>query len=173
METEKRNIPDWLKRLLFYVIAIFASVMLLYHPVFSFQEDKGIIYVRSFTMDMNNFCVIQTNISTGVSDIIDVMSVGGLYICAWVMLVLSALALLCFWDDVWRMRLCVAAAFFAGAYYLLMIYYAIEITDEYYTTLYPNLYSLLPALVLQSMLVIRKNIARTLRLQYENEEKEE
>ena len=173
METKKKNIPDWVKQLLCFLTAIIASVMLLYQPVFSFQEDKGIIYVRSFTMDPHNLYVIQTNISSGVSDIIDIMPVGGLYICAWAMLITSVLALLCFFDDVWRMRLCVLSAFFAGAYYILMMYYAVDITDEYFTTLYPNLFALLPALVLQSMLVVRKIVAHTLMQQNEDEEKEE
>ena len=174
METnEKKRVPDWLKRLIFILLAIIATLVLKDHPVFSFQEDKGIIYIRSFTMDNYDFYVIQTNISTGASDIIDIMSVSGLHFCAWAILVVCGLTFIWFWDDVWRMRLCVLAAVLAGVYYIIMIYYALEITDEYFTTLYPNIFAVLPAIVLQLMLIVRRSIARTLRSQNDDEEKED
>ena len=169
----KKYIPEWLKGPLFIIISIIASVTLLNHPVFSFKEDKGILYVRSFSMDSSNFYVIQTNISNGVADIIDIMPVSGLHICAWAMVLTCVAALLCFWDELWRMRICIAAIVFAGAYYILMIYYAVEITDEYYSTLYPNLFALLPAVVMHLLLIVRKDIAHMLLSQNENEEKEE
>ena len=170
---EGKHIPSWLKRTAYVLIAIFATVLLLTRPVFSFQEDTGIIYIRSFSMDAKTFYVTQTDIKSGVEEITDIMSVMGLHLCALMMLITCVACLLCFFSNKWRMILCIIAACLAGLYYLLMMYYAIEMTDKYYATLYPNLIAILPALVLQMMLLVRREIARKIRIENEEEEKEE
>ena len=45
------------RRWAYMLIAIAASAVMFLHPVFSFQQDKGIIYVRSFSMDQKRFYV--------------------------------------------------------------------------------------------------------------------
>ena len=174
MEEKKRNKvrPVYL-RWAYMVISVVAAALLLSHPVFSFQEDKGIIYVRSFSMDAKTFYVVQTKLDSGMEEVTETMSVAGLHYCAWAMLVTCAACILCFFSRKWRMILCILAAFLAGAYYILMIYYAIQMTDNYYTTLYPNLFALLPAVVLQLMLLARRDIAHRIMTENENEEKEE
>ena len=152
------------------IIAVIASWLLLSHPVFSFQDDKGIIYTRSFSMDTKLFYVTQTKLETGAEEVTATMSVAGLYYTAWVMFILCATSLLCFFNARWRMTLNVIAAICAGVYYILMIYYAIAMTDNHYTTLYPNLYALLPAIVLQFMLLVRRSTAREIVAENENEE---
>jgi len=155
------------------LMAVLASALLFVRPVFSFQEDKGIIYVRSFSMDSKMFYVTQTEMKTGMEEVVSTMSVKGLYICAWAMLATCLAALLCIFDDFWRMTLCIIAAALAGVYYLLMVYYAVQITDRFYTTLYPNLMAVLPAIVLQLMLLVRRDIAHDMMIANEDEEKEE
>ena len=155
------------------LFAILASALLLNRSVFSFQEDKGIIYVRSFSMDQNTFYVTQTNLRTGAEEVTAMMSVAGLHYCTMAMLSVSIACLLCFFSNRWRMVLCMIVIVLAGAYYLLLIYYAIEITGEHYTTMYPNLWAILPAIVLQMMILVRQNVARTIMAENEDEEQAE
>lgn len=174
MEKKKKiNIPTWAKQVICIFVAIIASGLLLKLPVFFFQDDKGIMYVRSFSMTPKIFYVMQTEIATGIEEVSATMSVAGLYYCAWAMLLTSLACLLCIYNNRWRMILCVAAAFFAGAYYLLMIYYAIEMTGNHYSTLYPNFVALLPAVVLHMMLLVRRNLAQSIMAENEDEEQED
>ena len=48
----------------------------------------------------------------------------------------------------------------AGLFYILMIVYAIRMTDQHYATLYPNFAAIWPAIVLQAMLLTRSNMIR-------------
>lgn len=147
-------------RCIYMVIAIVASMMLSIRPAFSFQDDKGIIYVREFSMDMKVFVETRTNMQTGIQHIESTMSVKGIYLCYIVMVLGSILCFFCFFSNYWRVWLCNITAFAAGIYYILIIYYAIQITDIHYTTLYPNITILFPAIVLQTMVLVRKNIIR-------------
>ena len=161
------------RRWLYMVLAIAASVVLLVRPVFSFQEDKGIKYVRSFSMTQKTFYVTQTDLKNGASEVTARMSIKGLYYCAWVLVICCAACMLTMFNDRRRMGWCVIAAFVAGAYYVLMVYYAMRMSGDHYATLYPNFYALLPALVMQFMLLVRRSVARTIMEANEDEEQEE
>ena len=150
------------RRWIYMLIAIGASMFLLSHPVFSFKEDQGIIYIRSFSMDKTTFYVTQTELKTGAEHITATMSVKGLYYCNWAMLLGCILCFFCFFSFSWRMRLALITAFIAGIYYVLMVFYALRMSDNHYATLYPNVIALLPAVVLQMMVFLRHNIIRTL-----------
>lgn len=171
MEIKADKQPKWYRRTIYMLIAIVISALLPKFPVFSFQEDKGIIYIRSFSMDAETFYVTQTELATGAEEVESTMSVKGLYFCAKAMYAVCILALLCFFKDRWRMALCVIAATLAGVYYLLMVYYAIKITDYFYTTLYPNFAAIMPAVVLQLMLLARRDVAYHMMSLNEDEEK--
>ena len=149
------------RRWAYMLIAIAASAFLLTRPIFNFQDDKGILYVRSFSMNQQTFIVTQTEISTGASEITAVMSVKWLYYCNKAMLWGAILCFLCFFSNQWRMIIAIITAFIAGAYYVLVAYYAIEIADQHYATLSPNLMVILPAIVLEMMILIRHNIIGT------------
>ena len=161
------------RRWIYMIIAIIASAILPSQKMFSFQDDKGIIYVRSFSMDEKVFYVTQTELATGAEEVTETMSIAGLYYCAKAMLVLCVLCFFCFFSKRGRMVLAVLAAILAGAYYILMIYYAVRITDEHFTTLYPTIMAVLPAIVLQLMLLVRRNVAHAAMLENINEEKDE
>ena len=161
------------RRWAYMVVAILASAFLLTKPVFSFQDDKGIIYVRSFSMDQKMFYVTQTELKTGVEEVTATMSVAGLYYCNKVMLWSCILCLLCFFNNRWRMILCLFSIALAGLYYVLIIYYATRISDLHFATLSPTLMAVLPAIVMQCMILIRANVARAVLMENENEEKEE
>ena len=139
-------------------IAIVATLLLQYKPVFSFQEDKGIIYVRSFSMDQKTFEVYQTEMDTGIKSVTATMSVKGLYYCYWAMLIGCIACFLCFFS--WRARIHISffTAVVSGAYYFLMIYYAVKISDLHFATLYPSWPAILPAITCQMMLLVRHNV---------------
>ena len=70
MTTELKNsLFSMLRRWAYMLLAIGASALLFVAPPFHFQEDKGIIYVRSFSMDQTTFVVTQTEISTNMQQV--------------------------------------------------------------------------------------------------------
>ena len=142
-------------------IAIIAAALLGTRPVFNFQSDTGILYTRSFSMeDQKQFVVTQRELSTGAEEVAAIMSVKGLYYCSKAMLWGSILCLLCFFSYRGRMTLIFVTVAAAGLFYILMIVYAIRMTDQHYATLYPNFAAVLPAIVLQAMLLTRSNMIR-------------
>ena len=157
-------------RWLYMILAIIVSALMFKGSVFSFQEDKGIIYIRSFTMDEQVFSVIQTDLHTNVGEVTATMSVSGLYYCNWALLITCIACFLCFFSKRWRMILCIIAVVLAGAYYILMIYYAMQITENHFATLTPNFWAVLPAIVLQLMLIVRRNVSHAQMEENENEE---
>ena len=159
---DNRTLHAMYRRWIYMAVAIIASLLLFQRPVFNFQDDKGIIYVRSFSMDQKTFYVTQTDIKTGQQEITETMSVALLYYCNQAMLWGCILCLLCFFSDQGRMIIAIITALIAGAYYVLMGYYAIRMSDLHYATLYPHLISALPALVIEMMILVRHNIVRSL-----------
>ena len=149
------------RRWAYMAVAILASAVLLDCSVFNFQDDTGIIYIRSFSMNQQVFTVTQTELSTGLSHVWDTMSVKGLYYCVKAMMWGSILCFLCFFSSRWRMRIAILTAFVAGAYYIFLVYYAIKISDLHYATFYPNWKSFLPAVVCQLMILTRTNVIRS------------
>ena len=162
MEQEKSIIPPrMLRRWIYISIAIIAAALLGTRPVFNFQSDTGILYTRSFSMeDQKQFVVTQRELSTGAEEVAAIMSVKGLYYCSKAMLWGSILCLLCFFSYRGRMTLIFVTVAAAGLFYILMIVYAIRMTDQHYATLYPNFAAVLPAIVLQAMLLTRSNMIR-------------
>ena len=153
--------PRMLRRWLDMAVAISAAAPLGTRPVFNFQSDTGILYTRSFSMeDQKQFVVTQRELSTGAEEVAAVMSVKGLYYCSKAMLWGSILCLLCFFSYRGRMTLIFVTVAAAGLFYILMIVYAIRMTDQHYATLYPNFAAVLPAIVLQAMLLTRSNMIR-------------
>lgn len=155
------DIKNSTKVTIYNLIAIVASVVLLFVPVFSFIGDQGIIYLREFVMDTRTFSIVQTELATGKVSVLVSMSVRGLYYCAWAMTVVSVICLLCYMRR-WKRKLSHIAIYIAGIYYVLMVYYAIKMTGTYYATLYPNLASILPAVIILSMRVIRQETKRSI-----------
>ena len=153
--------PRMLRRWLYMAVAIIAAATLGTRPVFNFQSDTGILYTRSFSMeDQKQFVVTQRELSTGAEEVAAIMSVKGLYYCSKAMLWGSILCLLCFFSYRGRMTLIFVTVAAAGLFYILMIVYAIRMTDQHYATLYPNFAAIWPAIVLQAMLLTRSNMIR-------------
>jgi hypothetical protein len=160
METEEIHIDMYAmyRRWLYMLLAIAASYFLFTRPVFDFQDDKGILYVRSFSMDQHTFYVTQTSLQTGTAELTAVMSVNGLYYCNKAILYGCVLSLLCFFSRRARVWTCTITAVLCGAYYLLMIYYAIKISDVHYATVSPSWMSVVPAIILELMVLTRQNV---------------
>ena len=162
MEQQKSIIPPrMLRRWIYMSIAIIAAALLGTRPVFNFQSDTGMLYTRSFSMeDQKQFVVTQRELSTGAEEVAAIISVKGLYYCSKAMLWGSMLCLLCFFSYRGRMTLIFVTVAAAGLFYILMIVYAIRMTDQHYATLYPNFAAIWPAIVLQAMLLTRSNMIR-------------
>lgn len=161
-EQKKEIIPlQMMRRWIYMSVAILAAYFFISRPVFNFQKDTGIIYVRSFEMvEQRSVVVTQTDIKTGASEVTDTMSVIGLHYCSLAMLWGCILCLLCFFSFRGRIFFAAATEIAAGAFYLLMIVYAMRISEDQYATLYPNLFALLPAVVLEAMALTRRNVIK-------------
>jgi len=146
------------RRWAYMVVAIVASALMGLKPVFNFQEDRGIIYVRSFTIEENVFIVTQTDMKTNYTAETARISIAWLYYIRVAMLVGSILCFLCFFKNSWRLKLCSFTIACAGVYYLFMIYYALRMVDEQYVTLWPSFITLFPAVVVEMMVLTRQNI---------------
>ena len=160
MEQQKSIIPPrMLRRWIYMSIASIAAALLGTRPVFNFQSDTGMLYTRSFSMeDQKQFVVTQRELSTGAEEVAAILSVKGLYYCSMEMRWGSILCLLCFFSYRGRMTLIFVTVAAAGLFYILMIVYAIRMTDQHYATLYPNFAAIWPAIVLQAMLLTRSNM---------------
>ena len=145
------------------LVAIAAAMVLRYVPVFDFQGDKGVKSNRTYEMDQKNFYAYQTDFDTNERVIVGVVSVKGLYYCNLAMIGTSLLCLLCFFSDQWRIWLSLITVILCGAYYALMAYYAMRISNEWFPTLYPNLAAILPAVVLEAMVLTRKSLLQDIR----------
>ena len=148
------------RRWAYMVIAIVASAFMFTRPVFSFQQDKGIIYVRSFSMDQKRFYVTQTEMKTGATEITAVSSVKWLYYCNKAMLWGSILCFLCFFSNPVRLGITYAVAAISGFYYVLMVYYSMYLSDLHYATISPNFMAIFPGIVCAMMVLTGKNIIR-------------
>lgn len=146
------------RRWIYMAVALVAAVVLLHQAPCSFLDDKGIIYVRSFSMTQEVFTVIQTNLQTNIGNETTTMSVIGLHYCIKAMIYGIILCFLCWFSDRWRVAIAVLTAIIAGCYYVILVYYISKIADQYYATVYPNIVAILPAIVCQMMLLVRSNI---------------
>ena len=162
MSTAQKKIPFYIawRPWIYMAVALVAALLIRIAPVFSFQEEKGIVHVRNFTMDVKEFVEWRTDLQTGAKHVENTLSVWGLYCCYLVMLCGSIACLLCFFDNYLRFLLCTLVILAAGVYYLLIAYYAIRISDEFFATFYLTLTIVCPAVVLQSMAWVRKDIIR-------------
>lgn len=148
------------RRWAYMAVAILASALLFLHPVFDFNEDKGIIYVRSFSMDQKTFYVTQTDLKTGVPEITETMSVSWLYYCNKVMLWGCIICFFCFFSNPLRVYITYIVAVISGSYYIIMVYYAMQISELHFATLYPNYMCILPAVVCAMMVLTGQNVIR-------------
>ena len=164
METNTQNKKNkWYSerfRWLYVAIAIVASALLLCRPVFTFQQDKGIIYTRHFEMDQKMLTVIQTGLEDHIDYVENTRSVVGLFVCQQLMLWNCVLCLLCLLNNYWVKKVAFLPILSAGAYYAFVVYYAVDITDRFFATLSPTWIIVLPAIVLEMMVLIRKGVDR-------------
>ena len=150
-------------------LAIATIALLPTLPPLSFQEDKGILYIRSFEMDMQRVVVTQTELASGAKQVVAEMSVKGLWYCYRAMLILAIISLFFFFSRK-GLIFCDLVSILAGAYYVLLIYYAMRISDLQFATLTPTLTVVLPALTIQAMILARRCIVRSLQEESEEED---
>ena len=144
------------------VLAIVSSIILLNKPVFNFIEEKGIISVRTYKITTRTFEMHYVDMKTGLDELVGAMSISGLFYGALAIMVGCFLCALLYESHRIRILISSIIAFMAGAYYLLIGYYAIRLSQEFCLILYPNWVALLPAIVLVTMLSIRNSTVRKL-----------
>ena len=124
-------------------------------------DMDGVIYHGNRLLPgVKEFVEWRTDLQTGAKHVENTLSVWGLYSCYLVMLCGSIACLLCFFDNYLRFLFCTLVILAAGVYYVLIMYYAIRISDEFYATFYPTLTIICPAVVLLAMAWVRKDIIR-------------
>lgn len=144
------------------VLAIVSSILLLNKPVFNFIDEKGLENTRTYVMTTRTFEVHHIEMATGIDKLMWTMSVKGLFYGALAILI-GCIGCTVFYS-LHRLRILISSitAFAAGTYYLIMMYYAIRLSQEFFLILYPNWVALLPVVVLVTMLWIRKDTVRRL-----------
>ncbi len=148
------------RRLAYMAIALTAVCLMRVAPVFSFSTDKGIIYDRSFAMDLQEFQVIQTTLDTNIPYVWETMSVNGLYVLQQILFWTLIACFVVFYPTKvrWYLSLGIAAA--GGVFYFLLIHYALRISDLQYATLAPTWVAFLPAVVIAMMILLNRNVAK-------------
>ena len=144
------------------VLAIVSSILLLNKPVFNFIDEKGLENTRTYVMTTRTFEVHHIEMATGIDKLMWTMSVKGLFYGALAILI-GCIGCTVFYP-LHRLRILISSitAFAAGTYYLIMMYYAIRLSQKFFLILYPNWVALLPVVVLVTMLWIRKDTVRRL-----------
>ena len=144
------------------VLAIVSSVLLLNKPVFSFPDEKGWEHLRTHIMTPHKFERHHIEMATGIDELVGAMSVEGFFYGALAILLGCIACAVLYEAHLMRILASTVTAYMAGAYYLLMIYYALRLSEEFYLMLYPNLIALLPTVILITMLSIRNETVKKL-----------
>ena len=144
------------------VLAIVSSILLLSKPVFNFVDEKGLVSVKTYKITPRTFEMHYVNMTTGLDELVGAMSISGLFYGALAILIGCVACALLYESHRLRILSASITAFMAGAYYLLIGYYAIRLSQEFCLILYPNWVALLPLVVLVTMLLIRNDTVRRL-----------
>ena len=144
------------------VLAIVSSIILLNKPVFNFIDEKGLVSVKTYKITTRTFEMHYVNMTTGLDELVGAMSISGLFYGALAILIGCVACALLYESHRLRILSASITAFMAGAYYLLIGYYAIRLSQKFFLILYPNWVALLPAIVLVTMLWIRNSTVRKL-----------
>ena len=157
-------------RVVFIVVAVIASIGLFFHPVFSWQDDRGIMYVRTFNMTNTEFTMTHTGVEDGIIHNISHLSVIGLLICNIAILATSLCCFVFFLTENKLIPITTITICLSGLYYALMIFYAMLIVDEYFVTIWPNFMALLPAVVIEMMVLIKRNVKILIEVETDGED---
>ena len=160
MAEDKTKLTAMYRRWAYMAVAIIAAFLLTTGPSFTFLQDKGILYIRSFAMNQESFVVTQTELENGVEHVTGMMSVKGLYYCYLVMLYSCIAALLMMIHTRARLLLCDVAIVASAAYYLLLVIYSMRISDIHFATMAPTWRLFLPAIVLEMMALTHRNVMK-------------
>jgi hypothetical protein len=120
-------------------------------------------YERVYSMTPSTFTLTLTDLETGFSHVKGTESVAGLLWCAVAMLAGCVLCGVWYYRRRLLKKLCSITIFFAVFYYLLMLFYALLLMEQYSATLWPNWAAFMPLIVLEMMLLIRRNVSNQMR----------
>ena len=156
----KSEIVRWI----YMLLAFAAAYTMNYFTVLEFQPDKGIIYMRNYEMTQSRFIVTQTELEgEHKTEVVAVVSLKWLNRAKWAIIAMTILCTLCFFSNKLQITVSLLTLVVCVLYYVILIYYAIRISDEQFPTMYPTLAAVLPAIVMQMMILLRKNILQDVR----------
>ena len=155
---EKSKLAAMYRRWAYMAVAILATALLTVGPLFSFYSDQGVIFVRTGTINQHEFAILQTEIENGITHVTETMSVEGLYYCYIAMLIGGIVTILCFYHAEARLWACLFTIAAAAGYYICGIYYYMMITNTFFPTIAPTWIAILPAVVIEMMVLTRKNV---------------
>ncbi len=163
MEKKRKNkqlklVRKWGRLLL----AIASAILLLNQPAFSFVDEPGLESNRIFTMTTRTFEMHHIEMATGIDHLIASTSVKGFFYGALIILLACVICTVFYSFHRFRILMSSITAFLAGTYYLIMMYYAIRLSQDFFLILYPNFIALLPSVIIIIMLSIRKETVNRL-----------
>lgn len=153
------------RRWAYIAIALFATWMLSVAPPFVFKGDEGIIYDRSYSMNIHEVVrtqVIQEHAKDEVTPYrttVVVGSVKGLYYMYKIMWWSIIACFLIFYPTKVRWYMSLIVVLEAAAFYVLYFHYILNVSDSD-VTLGPSWMVIFPAVVIVSMVLLNRNIAR-------------
>ena len=145
-------------RVAYMLIAIILTVSMFYAPILSFVGDTGVSKIRTCEMDQKSCQLIETQLDINKAEVKEALSTSGLRYVNWAILIGCIATFLCFWSGSQRMMLALYTMIAVGVYYLLLVYYAVEIANTFYATMYPNIGVFIPLFIVQMMILTRRNI---------------
>ena len=155
------------RRWAYMALAILATWMITLHPVLSFHEDKGIYYTRSFSMDLQQVVVLQTSLDSldpemkevlPKQEVVNTISVYGLYLLQKLIFWTCIVCFIIFYPTRVRWYLSFVIMALAGVFYVLLVYYALRISDMEFATLAPTWSAFMPAVVIAMMVLLNRNV---------------
>lgn len=156
----KSEIVRWI----YMLLAFAAAYTMNYFTVLEFQPDKGIIYMRNYEMTQSRFIVTQTELEgEHKTEVVAVVSLKWLNRAKWAIIGATICCMLFFFSNRMRITMSLITISLCILYYVVLIYYAVRITDEEFPTLYPTWAAALPFIVAQMMIFLRKNILEEVR----------
>lgn len=152
------------RRLVYLLLAIVCNIMPLISPIYRFNADQGIIYERSYRMNLVEITTLLTENTTGIvskgacQNILPMTIMLALFIlsCAVIFIMNFTYRRYTMWG-------CYVAVVFGVIYYALVIDCGVRATDDLCATLVPNWTLFFPALSIEMMLMTKLNIEKDIK----------
>ena len=153
------------RRWAYMAVAMVATLLLSVAPPYRFKGDEGIIYDRSYSLNMHEVVrtqVIQEHAKDDVTPEVmkvEVGSIEGLYYMYKVLFWSLIACFLLFYPTKLRWYLSLVIVLEAAFFYILYIHYVLNVSDSD-VTLGPTWMVILPGIVIAMMIQLNRNVSR-------------